>query len=598
MKSKTSFFSPTIFKKDLTRFLPLWAIYLIVGLLLCVTSIGYSDWADAEEFAFSLEWMAAAMCIYALISTQLLFGDLFQGRLCNAIHALPVRREGLFFTHYAAGMVMGVMPNLLIALVAMFSMGKFWFVALLWCLATVLMYFLFFNIGVFAIFNAGNRLGAVGIYALVNFFAMLAMWYFEVIYLPMLYGLVMTDSIREYFHWFSPAVHMVNCDNWLKIVHDPTCACHLSDYALHYTVCKYTFKGFGDGWLYLGLLSAISVAIAGASLLLYRRRHMESAGDFVAFKPMGVVFTLIASAGVGALLYIVAEESYIGLFIGLILGFFLCKMLLDRTIKVFYKVSFLQLGAFLLVIALTLGMTYFDVAGVESRIPDVEDVKSVTIADSYLAEWRLESISMEQPQEANRSVAVDVAVDPFYAYAKDGQLTLTKPEDIEQIRQIHQLLLEEGDASKNNMFNFKTVTLHYVLKNGKTVTRYYYTMPDSPAMQRLARYTGTPLFILGFDDAQTMVDRLCDITVYVGEKSIHMTNVSHPEFLEKLVYALFADAEAGFLSTNDKTNFEIELMLSMENDNTRIMYLPIPSTAEHTHAWLEEYQATLEPPKV
>ena len=33
MKSKTSFFNATVFRKDITRFAPLWALYLIGGML-------------------------------------------------------------------------------------------------------------------------------------------------------------------------------------------------------------------------------------------------------------------------------------------------------------------------------------------------------------------------------------------------------------------------------------------------------------------------------------------------------------------------------------------------------------------------------------
>ena len=29
MKSRTSFFNPTVFKKDLTRFAPTWALYTV-----------------------------------------------------------------------------------------------------------------------------------------------------------------------------------------------------------------------------------------------------------------------------------------------------------------------------------------------------------------------------------------------------------------------------------------------------------------------------------------------------------------------------------------------------------------------------------------
>ena len=39
-----------------------------------------------------------------MLTAQLLFGDLYHSRLCNALHAMPVTREGWFLTHSAAGL--------------------------------------------------------------------------------------------------------------------------------------------------------------------------------------------------------------------------------------------------------------------------------------------------------------------------------------------------------------------------------------------------------------------------------------------------------------------------------------------------------------
>ena len=43
MKLKTSFFDKTVLKKDLTRFFPLWTLYLIGGLLVMHVLSGFYD---------------------------------------------------------------------------------------------------------------------------------------------------------------------------------------------------------------------------------------------------------------------------------------------------------------------------------------------------------------------------------------------------------------------------------------------------------------------------------------------------------------------------------------------------------------------------
>jgi ABC-2 type transport system permease protein len=383
-----SFFNGTVLKKDLTRFLPLWVIYLILGLLILMTTMGEMYFSVAETAAASLGWLSVVTMIYALITAQMLFGELFQSKLCNAIHALPVRREGLFLTHFAAGLIMHLGPNLAIALVGMLGLGRLWFVALLWWLALTLQYLIFFGMAVFCMHCAGNRFAGVALYVLVNFVSLVVMVFFELIYLPMLYGIEMTDTLRSIFYLFSPVVNLAGGGPWLVIEHSSHCpVLHYTSYDMVHT-CSYYFKEFGDIWGYAIIAAVVGIGFAVAAFFIYRKRHMESAGDFVSFKPMGTVFTLMASATLGLALHAIVPTA--GMIVGALVGFFVCRMLLERTIKVFNKKSWLYLIGLCLFIGLTLVLTAWDVGGVASRIPDAEDVESVTIADHRLSDWRLD----------------------------------------------------------------------------------------------------------------------------------------------------------------------------------------------------------------
>ena len=102
MKSRTSFFNLTALRKNITRFAPVWALYLIGGLLIGLNSIStftpeYGH--GARSLANSIGPMAIINFLYAIIAAELLFGDLFNSRLCNALHAFPMRRESWFATH-------------------------------------------------------------------------------------------------------------------------------------------------------------------------------------------------------------------------------------------------------------------------------------------------------------------------------------------------------------------------------------------------------------------------------------------------------------------------------------------------------------------
>ena len=133
MNIKTSFFNGTVLKKDLTRFWPVWTVYSLFILLVIVSNcLGLRYDSATLKLIHSLRWLGVVQCAYALLLAQLLFGELFTSQLCNAVHALPVRREGLFLTHFTAGLIMGIGPSLVVSQVVMASLGRFWYLSLLW----------------------------------------------------------------------------------------------------------------------------------------------------------------------------------------------------------------------------------------------------------------------------------------------------------------------------------------------------------------------------------------------------------------------------------------------------------------------------------
>ena len=76
MKSRTSFFNPTVFKKDLTRFAPTWALYTVgLFMMMAVCMDTPYDYRKAENLLSILGVMAVLNLGYGLLNGQLL--------LCN-----------------------------------------------------------------------------------------------------------------------------------------------------------------------------------------------------------------------------------------------------------------------------------------------------------------------------------------------------------------------------------------------------------------------------------------------------------------------------------------------------------------------------------
>ena len=93
MKSKTSFFNKTVFKKNLTRFAPVMAVYtlcLILGMMMLYQNneeMGRTFWF-ASRMGECIQVMGLVNLFFAPLCAMLLFGDLYNSRMCNALHAI------------------------------------------------------------------------------------------------------------------------------------------------------------------------------------------------------------------------------------------------------------------------------------------------------------------------------------------------------------------------------------------------------------------------------------------------------------------------------------------------------------------------------
>ena len=92
MKLRTSCFNITAFRKNLTRFAPLWILASVFQALLLLMIVARSADLVAAQLADIPGPMALYNLGYALLCAACLFGDLFNSRMCNALHAMPMKR--------------------------------------------------------------------------------------------------------------------------------------------------------------------------------------------------------------------------------------------------------------------------------------------------------------------------------------------------------------------------------------------------------------------------------------------------------------------------------------------------------------------------
>lgn len=590
MKLKTSFFDFAVFKKDLIRFSPAWGLYLIGGLLICLTSLyGTDPMSVAQSLGSTVTLLGWLNFLYGALLALFLFGDLFRSKMCNALHALPVRREAWFVSHVVAAFAMYLVPNLLLMLTLMLSMGSLWYVPLMWLGMAMLIFVFFFGAAVFSVFCSGNAFAAALLYGIINFGAFLVMGMAEEFYLPLLYGLRLDTGG---FNKFMPLVQLSESYRFWKVQHLNTCPNYHFvvdewgyDVRTFYRDCRYSIEHDAQAWVYVAVLAVIGVVLLAVSLLLYRRRKLECAGDFAAISPVKVVFATVGALAAGMIFFLIGRENsnalgWILLVVGIVVGFFVCQMLLQRTIKVFGGKNWIKLGVLLGTLALSVGLTAVDVFGITRVVPDADQVESVTIANHWLSSYEFSRLDDAETDPSR-------GADPYYGFQKQGILTLRKPEEIREGIAIHQLLIEEGDPGEYYDYgSYRSFTVHYKLKNGTTLTRFYKVNKNGEAYKRLQAFTNRAAFILGFENPDEMLKNIYYL-YFSGDPLAKV--VENSDFQRKLVEALFADAEGG----NWDQNAAIYGYVELETANG-YYHLEIPTTAGNTRAWAKEYTAWLQ----
>ena len=547
MKSRTSFFNVTVFKKDITRFFPLWALYLIGGCLIMLTATqGSEPGMAARTVGRSLYVLPIVNLIYApLVATQL-FGDLQKSRMCNALHALPIRREGWFFSHVAAGSSFSVVPNLVGMLLLMPRLGEFWYIGFLWLLAMTMEYLFFFGVAVLAIMVSGNRIASLAIYGIINFGSQLVYWFLSIVYLPSLYGIVIP---QEPFSRLCPTEILVGDDKLLPF-----------DYVKE--ARNWKFQGLGENWDYLIWIAVIGALFLGLALLLYRKRHLETAGDFISWKPVQPVFSIGYTLCFGAVFSIAGElfddALLVFLVIGLVVGWFTGQMLLKRTVKVFRLPVILKGAAIVIVMLASIFAAKADVFGIVSYVPQKEQVAKVTL-------------------------------ESHYSYYGDGTLVCEDREDIETVLDLHQTILDNQKYAGKYLGGYYRYALKmkYTLTDGTTLTRdYTFTIPKEDG-QGLKELLSRPEFVLAeaYHAQWETVD--------------HNGEELSEQQLQSLREAILADCEEMTMvqEATFHTGIETYLYIRYTDDSgqERGKSIRVFQDSRHTMAWIKENFNKVEP---
>ena len=597
MKLRTSS-SDTLLKKNLTRFLPFWGLYtlcLLLGLLVIVSGERDSFY-QAMNLAASARAVAPIVCIYALLVAELLFGDLFDSRMCNGLHSLPLRRETIFGVNILSGVLFSLVPTLLMTLVSLPIMARTnmvngWQISLYWLLAVNLQFLFFYGLAVFCVFLTGNRFAMAVVYGIVNIWSLLLQLVVDVIYLPMLFGVSVNT---KWFQLLSPIYHIM--DTRLLYVEREELQ------------IMGTFR-LEPGWGYLWICAGVGLLLMGLALVLYRKRKLETAGDFIAVKPIKpvflVIFSLMAACGFvlcgGGFFGLSEDLTLLILFsvAGLVIGWFVGAMLMEKSMRIFTKKNLLGGGILTAAVLLSMLVTWLDPLGIHKWIPDEQEVAYVRLTNNYNYYGSAFRTRGETRQVPEGQLPLDAITElgDIHCAVRLHELALEQKlsqATVDQFYEPYRRAAGTEEAPPDPAREPFPISLEYTMKNGKVIRRYYYLWSDGEAGQLASWLFSQPQLIFGDLEVLDQMEETEYLNIYdvqVPEEYLDAENMA------ELRQAILQDCEEGHMAQVwelhhgeifSHPKYPMEVMFLSADSYQGGFYLNIFGDAAHTLGWMED----------
>ena len=457
MKSETSLFNRSFSANLLKRCWPLWAAYLCIclmslpGILYGVNPnnyIGDPSYNHFEYLVLTNGCQAVLVSfVVAIIVAMAMFSFLYNSRTCDMISALPMKRETVFFTAWATGLLPLIASDIFTVFVTFLLYGEYLSMRVLftWLGLTVMGNVAFYGFAVFCAMLTGSLYILPLVYVVLSLTVYVAEGAVLALLSSLVYGFVYGQHMLSFL---SPVAELYE--------------------NLKYTnLAEVTFQNdvlMMDGGQYhlQGLPTLIFAFAAGIlfsffALLLYRKRRMETAGDTVSIPILKPIFKYCMAGGSALVLgcFIthefleerlsgipLAAGAFIFMAIGAGIGYFVAEMLIQKTMKVLPGGWKGARGLFLCCAACAVFVCCCeaDVFGYSRKVPPVEEIESVYIGVG-------------------------------------GDITLRETDNIAAATALHRSIIEARKTNSSAALK-RYMNLTYDLKDGSQFHRLYYLAAD------------------------------------------------------------------------------------------------------------------------
>ncbi len=378
MLSKRSYFDLGVFKKTVMRFWPIAILYFAIwALIMPLTFVNNFDYHDAaiDIAQFIPQGSVIMSAGFCGISALAVFAYLFILRSSVLYHSLPVRREAMFLTNYAAGLSFTVVPNILIYILTLLVItfnrgldGEVLKAASMWLASTTMMCLFFYSFAVLLSMIVGTWFMMPVLYGILNFTAVVIESIIHAALDVLVYGYGIGQTFLTVL---SPIVHM------------------MSEFRFYKWQENYRYVAAeAETWVYLIVLTLLACGMTLLALHAYRRRNMETAGDIITVKALRPVFKYCFASGcavvIGAFIYgILGFETglamYLFALVGGAIGYIVATMALRKSFRV--KISAVKgFAVFAAVVTVLFCAVVFDFFGIEKYIPASSRIDNAIIS--------------------------------------------------------------------------------------------------------------------------------------------------------------------------------------------------------------------------
>lgn len=397
MKSKTSCFNWTIFKKNITHYWPIWTLYLAYLLLMMpvmvwqISNIEYYKEADkiirmydvVQSVVSGEIWPYSTFLVSAVVALAV-FSYLYSAKNANMIHALPVNRLELYITNYLSGLAFLIVPELIaffatviVCLTNEITCIQYLFYGTLAQMGTA---FFAYSLAVFIAMFTGQTFAMPFYFVIVNYLYVGCMYLVSEIINMLSYGVENAWNPGKSCI-LSPLYYLGNNLRCTTVYDD----------------ASRSVEGIQiRGMELVGIYAVAAAVLVAAAYQLYKRRHIETAGDWVSIGIVKPVFRW-GVALCGGVLLAIGFTSLVNsacrisvypcaLFFMVVMGFicfFAAEMLLEKNFRVFKKRRLIEWVGFTAVAVCFITMFKLDVFGIEKRIPAEDKIEAVFVYMDY-----------------------------------------------------------------------------------------------------------------------------------------------------------------------------------------------------------------------